>query len=91
MIARAFPDGHTVGYATPGIATNPSLYDKLPYDSNRDFQAVAHQHLGANLLVVTPLLLAKSVQELIAYARAQPGKLPESVWLHTAVLNLFLK
>ncbi len=75
MIAKAAPDGYTLGFAGFPVMTNPSVFAKLPYDTARDFQPVIHQHATANLLVVTPLLPVKSVQELIDYARAHPGKL----------------
>jgi tripartite-type tricarboxylate transporter receptor subunit TctC len=74
-IARATPDGYTVGYVTNVLATNPSLYSKLPYDSVRDFQAVALNGSNANLLAVTPVLPIQTVKELIEYARANPAKL----------------
>jgi tripartite-type tricarboxylate transporter receptor subunit TctC len=75
MIARALPDGYTVGYATFPIATNPSMYEKLPYDAIRDFQPVVQQLFGANLLTVTPALPIRSVKDLIEYARTNPDKL----------------
>ena len=75
MIARALPDGYTLGYAVFPIATNPSLFEKLPYDSVRDFQPVVHQLFGANLLAVATSLPIRSVKELIEHARANPDKL----------------
>ena len=74
-MARATPDGYTFGYAAFPIATNPSMYAKLPYDAFRDFQMVIQQVSAMNLLTVTPALPVKSVQELIDYARKSPGKL----------------
>ena len=73
--ARATPDGYTIGYASFPIATNPAMFAKLPYDAFRDFQMVVHQVSAMNLLTVSPVLPVKSVQELIDYARANPGKL----------------
>ncbi len=75
MIARAAPDGYTLGAGVFSIMTNPGLFAKLPYDTARDFQPVILQSKGVNLLAVTPALPVKSVQELIDYARAGPGKL----------------
>jgi tripartite-type tricarboxylate transporter receptor subunit TctC len=76
LIARAAPDGYTIGYGTSaGLAINRSLLAKLPYDPEKDFQMVALMGYQPNLLAVALSLPAKSVQELIAYARNNPGKL----------------
>jgi tripartite-type tricarboxylate transporter receptor subunit TctC len=75
LIAKAVPDGHTLGAAIFPFSTNPSVYAKLPYDTDRDFQAVIRQHTGSNILSVTPLLPVRSVRDLIAHARANPDKL----------------
>ena len=75
LMAKAAPDGYTIGYATFLVATNPSMFSKLPYDMARDFQPVIHQVSALNVLTVTPALPVKSVQELIDHARSQPGKL----------------
>jgi tripartite-type tricarboxylate transporter receptor subunit TctC len=75
-VAKAAPDGYTLLLATPGPQiTNPYLMPKLPYDPNKDFTPVAMLVLAVNVLVVTPSLPVKSVAELIAYAKAHPGKL----------------
>ena len=76
LAAKSPADGYTllVGNMTP-IAANPSLYRKLPYDSIRDFAGVSLVAAGPNVLVVNPALPVKSVQELIAYAKANPDKL----------------
>ena len=74
-LARATPDGYTIGYLSNLIATNPSLYAKLPYDFFRDFQPLVLYLSGLNLLTVNPALPARSVKELIEHARANPGKL----------------
>jgi tripartite-type tricarboxylate transporter receptor subunit TctC len=75
VIARATPDGYTLGYSPFNFITNSIVFAKLPYDAARDFQPVVLQNTGANLLAVTPALPVRSVQELVEYARAQPGKL----------------
>jgi len=75
IVARAAPDGYTFGFIGNTIATNPSLYSKLPYDFARDFQPVIHAASGLNLLAITPSLPIRSVKELIGHARANPGKL----------------
>jgi tripartite-type tricarboxylate transporter receptor subunit TctC len=74
-IARATPDGYTVGWISNLIATNPHLYAKLPYDFFRDFQPVILYFRGVNVLTVAPQLPVRSVKELIDHARANPGKL----------------
>jgi tripartite-type tricarboxylate transporter receptor subunit TctC len=76
FVAKAAPDGYTLLWTTPGPQiTNPYLMPKLPYDPFRDFTPVATVVTAVNVLVVTPSLPVKSVAELIAYARANPGKI----------------
>jgi len=76
IVAKAAPDGYTLLWTTPGPQiTNPFLMPKLPYDPFRDFTAVATVVTAVNVLVVTPSLPVKSVAELIAYAKANPGKI----------------
>lgn len=75
LIARAVPDGYTLGYLAFPFATNPSLFLKLPYDSAKDFQPVASMLVGVNLLAVSPSLSIRSIKELIDYARLRPDKL----------------
>lgn len=74
-IARATADGYTLAYVTNTLATHPSMHSKLPYDTARDFQAVALNGSSVFLLAVTPALPIQSVKELIEHARANPGKL----------------
>jgi tripartite-type tricarboxylate transporter receptor subunit TctC len=76
IAAQAVPDGHTLlvsGTAT--LAINPSLYPKLAYDARRDFAAIGPATWLPYALVVNPRTGINSVQELIARARANPGKL----------------
>jgi tripartite-type tricarboxylate transporter receptor subunit TctC len=76
IVAKAAPDGYTLLWTTPGPQiTNPFLMDKLPYDAFKDFTAIATVLTAVNVLVVTPSLPVKSVAELIAYAKANPGKI----------------
>ena len=76
IAANANPDGYTLVEGTIGpVAVNPSLYSKLPYDPVRDFAPVARAVSALNVLVVHPSLPVKSVKDLIAYAKANPGKL----------------
>ncbi len=70
--ARAANDGHTLLFTGAGLVTNPSLYKSVPYDPVKDFAPVSLMALGPNVLVVHPSFAAKTVQELIALARAKP-------------------
>ncbi len=76
LAAKSPPDGYTLVMGHIGtMAVNPSLYKRLPYDPLRDFAPVALVALVPNLLAVHPALPVKNVKELIALARANPGKL----------------
>lgn len=75
-VAKAAPDGYTLLLAASAtIVTNPSLYQKLPFDAGNDLMPISQVCFTPNLLVVPADLPVKSVKELVAYARAQPGKL----------------
>ncbi len=75
-VAKAPADGYTVTLgSTPSYATAPSMYPNLAYDPVKDFAPVTLVARVANLLVVHPSVPAKSVKELVAYAKANPGKL----------------
>jgi tripartite-type tricarboxylate transporter receptor subunit TctC len=74
-IAKAAPDGYTLGLlGQPQLAVNPSLY-KLAYDPVKDFAPISQVTLSTNMLVVHNAVPAKSVKELVALAKAQPGGL----------------
>ena len=75
MLAAALPDGYTIMMTTPTVTVNPALYPKLGYDTLRDFTAVRPIASTAYILVVHPSVPAKSVQELIALAKAKPRTL----------------
>jgi tripartite-type tricarboxylate transporter receptor subunit TctC len=76
IAARAAPDGHTWFLGNNGIlATNQALYDKMPFDSVRDFATVVLVATQPSVLVVHPSLPVKNVKELVALARARPGQL----------------
>jgi tripartite-type tricarboxylate transporter receptor subunit TctC len=74
-VARAAPDGYTLLLHTSVIATDPTFKKTLPYDVKRDFAPVTLAVNGPYLLVVNPSLPVRNVAELIAYAKANPGKL----------------
>jgi tripartite-type tricarboxylate transporter receptor subunit TctC len=74
-VARAAPDGYTLLYGTNGThAINPALYRNLRFDAARDFAPVSRMTTIATLLIVNPRFPATSVEELIRYAKANPGK-----------------
>ena len=75
LVARAAPDGYTFYVCAITSAINVSLFPKLPFDFAKDFEPVALFANVPNILVVHPSVPAKTVKELIDYARAQPGKL----------------
>jgi len=73
--AKSPNDGGTLLFTGAGFVTNPSLYRSVPYDPVRDFEPVSLMALGPNVLVVHPSLPVKSVRELIALAKTQPGRI----------------
>ena len=75
-VAKAPADGYTLLMASAGpLYFNPTLYTKLPYDIQRDFDPITQVSNVPNILAVHPSVPLHSVKELIAYARANPGKL----------------
>jgi tripartite-type tricarboxylate transporter receptor subunit TctC len=78
LVSKAAPDGYTLGLGGIGMAISRALYDNLPYDTLRDFVPISLLTGQPNILVAHPSLPAKSFPELIALARAQPGKLSYS-------------
>ena len=75
-VAKSVPDGHTLLISAPGpLVVNPSLYQKVPFDPIRDFAPISQLCFTPNVLVVNNDVPVKSVQELIALARKDPGKL----------------
>jgi tripartite-type tricarboxylate transporter receptor subunit TctC len=76
FVAKSPPDGYTIVMgAVATHAINPALYPKMPYDAIRDFQPVTLVASVPNVLVLNPNTPAKSVKELVDYAKANPGKL----------------
>ncbi|WP_348931259.1 tripartite tricarboxylate transporter substrate binding protein [Aquabacter sp. CN5-332] len=74
-IAKAPPDGYTMGLATSNLAINPAVFPSLPFNPVTDFTPVTLAATGLYGLVVHPSVPANSVRELIAYAKANPGKI----------------
>ena len=76
VVAKAEPDGYTMLMGTTGVMSiNESLYPEMSYKAAEDFQPVIHVASLTNVLAVTPSLPARTVEELIAYGKANPGKL----------------
>jgi tripartite-type tricarboxylate transporter receptor subunit TctC len=72
-IAKAAPDGYTIGMATPGpVTAGKSLYANLPYDPERDLAPVILVNASPNVLAVHPTVPARSVKELIVLAKGRP-------------------
>ncbi len=71
-VAKAAPDGYTILAATPSFTIAPAFYDKPPYDPVKDFAAISLVTKAPYLIVVNPSLPAKSMTELIAYAKSNP-------------------
>jgi tripartite-type tricarboxylate transporter receptor subunit TctC len=75
LVARAPPDGYTLLFVSSPHSVNPGLYPKLPYDTLRDFAPVSMVATSPYVLVVHPSLPVRSVKELIALAKKQPGEI----------------
>lgn len=75
FVAKATPDGHTVGIVVTSHVINPSLRKNLPYDTLRDFAPVTMLAVSPIVISATPSLPANNLRELIELAKKQPGKL----------------
>ncbi|MFN4120021.1 tripartite tricarboxylate transporter substrate binding protein [Acidovorax sp.] len=74
MVAKAQPDGYTIGLQTVSLAINPSLTSKMPYDTLKDLAPIGMVASSQHVLVVNNALPAKNVRELIALLKAKPGQ-----------------
>jgi tripartite-type tricarboxylate transporter receptor subunit TctC len=74
-VARSAPDGYTILFYADAYTIAPSLFSKLPFDPVSDFIPLTQMISGAHILVGHPSVPANTLQELIAYARQNPGKL----------------
>jgi len=72
--ARAAPDGYTMAVVSSSFMVNPGLYEKIPYDPEKDFVPVTIAAYAPNLLAVNPSLPVHTVRELVDFVRANPGK-----------------
>ena len=76
LVARAAPDGHTLMLGSTGTnSVNPALYPKLSFDLIKDLAPVTQVASGSSVLAIHPKVAARNVRELIALAKAQPGRL----------------
>ena len=75
VTANAAPDGYTLFFANSSLVINPSLYSKLPFNVERDFAPITLAAMTPSVLATHPSLPVKTVADLIAIARRQPGKL----------------
>jgi tripartite-type tricarboxylate transporter receptor subunit TctC len=73
-VAKSKPDGYTLGLQTVSLAINPALFPKMPYDTLKDLAPVGMVASSQHVLVVNNQLPAKSLPELLALLKAQPGK-----------------
>jgi tripartite-type tricarboxylate transporter receptor subunit TctC len=79
-VAKAPPDGYTLLMSSAGILTaNPFLYTKMPFDAETAFIPVSNVAAMSMLVVVNPKVEAKTLKELVDYAKANPGKLSAGV------------
>ncbi len=75
-VAKAPADGYTLLMGgNSALVINPSLYEKLPFDPIKDFAPISQVFIAANVLAVPPEVPARTVADLVALAKAQPGKL----------------
>ena len=73
-VAKAAPDGHTFGVVIPAFTANTTLYPKLPYNPRKDLVGVSLMGVSPLVAAVAPNAPFKTVKELVAYAKANPGK-----------------
>jgi tripartite-type tricarboxylate transporter receptor subunit TctC len=72
--AKAAPDGYTLLFAFSSYVVNPTLFDKIPYDPDKDFDPVTLAVTSTTVLTVNPMVPATTVKELVALIKANPGK-----------------
>lgn len=75
QVAKSVPDGHTLLTASPGFVIAPMAYPVLPYDPIKGFAPVSHMSKRPSIFLVHPSVPARNMQEYIAHAKANPGKL----------------
>ena len=75
LIARAAPDGHTIGMIDSAFVINPSVVDSVPYDAVKDFAHIVQVRAAPLVLTTHPSVPAANVKEFIAWAKTRPGKI----------------
>ena len=75
LVAEAAPDGHTLLSASSSHVLQPSIYARLPYDTIKDFAGITRTSTACYMLVTSPSSEARTAKELIALAKAKPGRL----------------
>lgn len=75
QVAKAAPDGHTLGAASFAFAANPAVLDSIPFDTKKDFEPVTMVAKSPMIMVVNPQSPAKNVKEFIDWVKANPDKL----------------
>ncbi len=91
IMARALPDGYTLGVIDSAFLINPALYRKMPYEALKDFAPITLFASSPLLLVVHPSVAAHSTQELVTLAKSRPGKLLFSSAGNGSALHLALE
>src|ERR1700730_15949028 len=71
---KAVPDGYTLLFAFSSYVVNPTLFDKIPYDPDKDFDPVTLAATSTTVFTVHPSVPAKTIKDLVALVRANPGK-----------------
>jgi tripartite-type tricarboxylate transporter receptor subunit TctC len=74
IVAKSAADGYTLLASPSTLATNPASYKKMPYDGLRDFAPITQTLFVPNIIVSHPSLPAKTIKELVAFAKARPGE-----------------
>lgn len=73
-VAKSEPDGYTIGLQTVSLAINPSIFPKMPYDTLKDLAQISTVATSQHVLVVNSNFPAKNTKDLLALAKANPGK-----------------
>ena len=89
-VAKAAPDGHTLGYGWIGLSINPAVVKSLPFDIVNDFTAISLTGTGPSVLLASAALGVRNVRELLALAKAEPKKITFGAGEATARLGFEL-